>query len=65
MIKKIKKITTLVNENKKAILRKIVIGAGITAGLAAGVVLAQPKNEDAYLVEGEVVEEETIEITVQ
>lgn len=62
MIKKIKNITTLVNENKKAILRKVLIVGGVTLGLVGGALLARPEQE--VLVEGEVVEEETIEITV-
>jgi hypothetical protein len=61
MIKKIKHITTLANENKRAILRQVMIVSGITFGLVGGVLLARPEGEAP--VEGEVVEEETITIT--
>lgn len=61
MIKKIKKITTLANENKKAILRKVLILGGITIGLVGGALLS--RNPEDVTVEGEVVEEETITIT--
>lgn len=60
MIKKIKKITTLANENKKAILRQTLIWGGVAAGLIGGALLTR----DEPVIEGEVVEEETIEITV-
>lgn len=60
MIKKIKKITTLANENKKAILRQVLIVGGVTIGLVGGALLS--RNESA-IIEAEVVEEETIEIT--
>jgi len=62
MIKKIKKITTLANENKKAILRQVLIVGGITLGLVGGALLT--RNDEEVIVEGEVVEEETIEITI-
>lgn len=62
MIKKIKKITTLANENKKAILRQVLIVGGIATGLVAGALLARTEPE-AALIEGEFVEEETITIT--
>jgi len=61
MIKKIKKITTLANENKKAILRQVLIVGGITLGLVGGALLSR---DERVIVEGEVVEEETIEIEI-
>lgn len=60
MIKKIKHITTLANTNKKAILRQVLIVGGVTLGLVGGALLT--KNAEDPIVEGEVVEEETIEI---
>lgn len=62
MIKKIKKITTLANENKKAILRQVLIVGGIATGLIAGALLS--RNPEEVVIEGEVVEKETIEIIV-
>ena len=61
MIKKIKKITTLANENKKAILRQVLIVGGVTLGLVGGALLSR---DERVIVEGEVVEEETIEIEI-
>lgn len=63
MIKKIKKITTLANENKKAILRQTLIWGGVALGLAGGALLVRPE-EDVIIVEGEV-EETTIIIPKQ
>lgn len=60
MMKKIKNITSLVNENKKEILRKVVILGGLTIGLVGGALLVRSSDE----VDVEVVEEETIEIIV-
>lgn len=54
MIKKIKKITTLANENKKVILRKSLIVAGVAIGVVAGAMLVKP--EDDGIVIGEVVD---------
>jgi len=53
MIKKIKKITTLANENKKIILRKSLIVAGVAIGVVAGAMLVKP---DEDIVIGEVVD---------
>ena len=53
MIKKIKKITTLANENKKVILRKTLIVAGVAIGVVAGAMLVKP---DEDIVIGEVVD---------
>lgn len=60
MIKKIKKITTLVNENKRAVLRQVLIIGGVTAGLVGGALLS--RNDEDAVIEAEVVEEETITI---
>jgi hypothetical protein len=51
----IKKITTLVNTNRKNLVRKGLVLGGITVGIIAGALLAKP--------EGEVVVEETVEET--
>lgn len=51
----IKKITTLVNENKKVILRKVLIMGGITLGIVAGALLVKP-DEDIII--GDVVDGE-------
>jgi len=51
----IKKITTLVSTNKKAILRKSLIWGGLATGLIAGALLVKP-DEDIIIsevVEGE------------
>lgn len=51
----IKKITTLVNTNRNAVLRKGLIFGGAVLGLVAGAMLAKPE----IVVEGEVEVEET------
>lgn len=48
----IKKITTLVNENRNAVIKKSLIFGGAVLGLVAGAMLARPD----VVVEGEVVE---------
>lgn len=53
----IKKITTLVNSNRKNLVRKGLVFGGIAAGIVAGALLARP--EDKLVVEGETVEETT------
>lgn len=55
----IKKITTLVNENRNAVIKKGLIFGGAVLGLVAGAMLAKPD----VVVEGEVVEvEETTNV---
>jgi hypothetical protein len=51
----IKKITTLVNENKNAIIRKTLIIGGVALGIVAGALLVKP-DEDVII--GEVVDGE-------
>lgn len=51
----IKKITTLVNTNKHAIVRKGLVLGGIAFGVVAGALLAKP--ETAFTLEDEKVEE--------
>jgi hypothetical protein len=53
----IKKITTLVNVNRKNLIRKGLVLGGIAAGVIAGALLARPEGE--LVVEGEAVEEST------
>lgn len=50
----IKKITTLVNENKNAIIRKTLILGGVALGIVAGALLVKP-DEDVII--GEVVDD--------
>jgi hypothetical protein len=54
----IKKITTLVNINRKNLIRKGLVLGGITAGIIAGALLAKPEGE--LVVEHETVEETTV-----
>lgn len=54
----IKRITTLVSTNRKAIARKVLVLGGITLGLVAGALLVKPE-EDTLVIVGETVEEET------
>jgi hypothetical protein len=51
----IKKITTLVSTNKKAITRKVLIYGGVALGIVAGALLVKP---DEDIVISEVVEGE-------
>lgn len=51
----IKKITTLVNENKKVIVRKALIFGGVALGIVAGALLVKP---DETIIISEVVEGE-------
>lgn len=51
----IKKITTLINENRRVIIRKALIVGGITLGIVAGALLAKP---DEDIVIGEIVDGE-------
>lgn len=51
----IKKITTLVNDNRRTIIRKSLVIGGAALGLVAGALLARPD----VVIEGETVEEET------
>ncbi len=53
----IKKITTLVNTNRNAILRKSLVLGGIALGVVAGALLAKPEGE--FKIEDEKVEETT------
>jgi hypothetical protein len=50
----IKKITTLVNTNRRAIVRKSLVVGGIAFGVVAGALLAKP--ETAFTLEDEKVE---------
>ena len=52
-MKKIKKITTLVNENKSAIAKRVLIVTGVALGIVAGALLVKP-DEDVVI--GEVVD---------
>jgi len=54
----IKKITTLVNTNRKNLVRKGLVLGGIAAGIVAGALLAKP--EGTLVVESETVEETEI-----
>lgn len=55
----IKKITTLVNENKKVLIRKTLILGGVALGIVAGALLVKP-DEDIII--GEVQEDGTFTI---
>jgi peroxiredoxin len=57
-MKKIKKITTLVSDNRKVIVRKGLVLTGVVLGIVAGALMVKPE-EDAVIV-GEVVTEETV-----
>lgn len=55
----IKKITTLVSDNRKVVIRKALVLTGIALGIVAGTLLVKPEEEETIV--GEVViEEETI-----
>lgn len=51
----IKKITTLVNENKKVVVRRVLIFGGVALGIVAGALLVKP---DETIIISEVVEGE-------
>lgn len=55
----IKKITTLVSENKKNVARKVVFIGGIALGLVATALLTR-SEEETVLIVGETVEEEDL-----
>jgi hypothetical protein len=55
----IKRITTLVNENRKTVLRKTLVLGGITLGIVAGALLAKPEGE-VVIVDEKVEETSTI-----
>lgn len=53
----VKKITTLISENKKALTRKALIVGGVALGLIAGALLTKPE-EETILIVGETVDDE-------